>query len=118
MIEQDWLEATDPRPMLEFLRTSGRPSDRNLRLWACGCVRRVWHLLELETSRQAVELTEQFVEGVTTAMELATAHDVAYRRVVAAAFSKPSSPTDYSWVLSYNADVAAAQAAYKPHRSL
>jgi hypothetical protein len=35
MTEQEWLECTDPTPMLEFLRE--RTSDRKLRLFACAC---------------------------------------------------------------------------------
>jgi hypothetical protein len=34
MTEADWLTATDTAPMLEFLRTTGRASDRKLRLFA------------------------------------------------------------------------------------
>jgi hypothetical protein len=43
MTEQEWLTCTDPRPMLEFLRD--KASNRKLRLFACACVRRAWHLL-------------------------------------------------------------------------
>lgn len=35
MTEDQWLKATDPGPMLEFVR--GRVSERKLRLFACGC---------------------------------------------------------------------------------
>ena len=38
MTEVEWLAATDPRPLLKFLR--GRVSDRKLRLFAAGCWRR------------------------------------------------------------------------------
>src|SRR5262245_20124132 len=41
MNEQQYRSATDPQPMLEFLRNSGRASDRKLRLFACACHRRV-----------------------------------------------------------------------------
>ncbi|HUR53009.1 MAG TPA: hypothetical protein VMZ71_02680, partial [Gemmataceae bacterium] len=37
MMEQDWLAATDPRPMLDFLR--GKASERKLRLFAVICCR-------------------------------------------------------------------------------
>jgi hypothetical protein len=42
MTEQEWLQATDPEPMLEYLR--GRASQRKLRLFAVGCSRRFRHL--------------------------------------------------------------------------
>jgi hypothetical protein len=44
--------------MLEFLRDAGKGSDRKLRLFACGCVRRVWGLLEVGAFRRAVEAAE------------------------------------------------------------
>jgi hypothetical protein len=50
MNEAEWQACADPQPMLEFLR--GKASDRKLRLFACACVREVWHLLPEEASRQ------------------------------------------------------------------
>jgi hypothetical protein len=57
MTEAEWLAATDPTPLVRFLE--GRASDRKLRLFACACCRRVWHLLPDERSRKAVEFAER-----------------------------------------------------------
>ena len=75
MTESDWLSATDLAPMLEFLRDSA--SDRKLRLFACGCCRRVTHRMPDPRSRHAVEVTERFADGLATADELAAAHRAA-----------------------------------------
>jgi hypothetical protein len=98
--EADWLAATDPGPMLAFLR--GRASGRRLRLFAAACCRRVWPLLTDERSRSAVEVAERFADGIADALELQRAaeqaravmhaaeaavdrleqeHDAAYRRL-------------------------------------
>jgi hypothetical protein len=63
MTEAEWSRSTDPSAMVEFLRVSGRASDRRFRLYACACVRRVWPLLRDGRSRDAVEVAEQFIEG-------------------------------------------------------
>ena len=65
--EADWLTCADPQKMLEFLRAT--VSDRKLRLFACACVRRVWHLLTDEESRHCVATAERFADGAATKAE-------------------------------------------------
>jgi len=77
MTEAEWLTATDPTPMLAFLR--GRVSNRKLRLIACGCCRRIWTLLVDERSRAGIEVVERYVDGRATQQELSAAQEAATR---------------------------------------
>jgi hypothetical protein len=67
--EQDWLTATDPAPMLEFLR--GRAGERKLRLFAVACCRRVWELIPPGVARRAAEEAERYADGAVSAGERA-----------------------------------------------
>jgi hypothetical protein len=77
MTEPEWLQATDPQPMLEYLW--GRASKRKLRLFAVACCRRVWPQLDDEQSRRAVEEVERYVDGRATTQELRVAHGSAWK---------------------------------------
>jgi hypothetical protein len=66
MSEEEWLECADLELMLNFLRDGDRTSERKLRLFACGCCRRIWDLLVHPNSRRALEVTEQFVDGLVS----------------------------------------------------
>src|SRR5262249_54985154 len=61
MIEAEWRESTDPTPMLSFMRN--KASDRKFRLLAVACCRRVWHLLDGEPWRKAVDIAQRFPDG-------------------------------------------------------
>ena len=69
MTEAEWAACREPDKMLAFLRKGSRGSERGLRLFACACVRRIWHLLTDERSREAVEMAERFADGLGTEQE-------------------------------------------------
>jgi hypothetical protein len=76
MNEAEWRECTDPTTMLVFLR--GKASDRKLRLFNCACCRCMWDRMVDERSRQAVEIAEQFADGITSEQSRATNWSSAY----------------------------------------
>ena len=78
--------------------------DKTLRLFACKCVREVWHLLTDERSRKAVEVAELYAVGEATDEELAAAWDAAMAATWAAARAA-------AWATARDAARAAAWAA-------
>jgi hypothetical protein len=79
--EAEWLSCGDPEPMVRAL-----PADRyqrELRMFAVACVRRVWHLLPAGC-RAAIEASERFAVRQLGEAELAAAVGVAGREAEAA----------------------------------
>src|SRR5262245_30406398 len=66
MDEAEWLACTDPMPMLRFI--GHQATDRKLRLFACACCRRAWHLIP-EADRAAVEISEQLADRMLSEEE-------------------------------------------------
>ena len=59
--------------------------NRLARLYACRCVRQVWHLLRDERSRTAIEVSERYTAGAATLDELGAARAAAADAEAAAA---------------------------------
>jgi hypothetical protein len=82
LTEEQWLHNTSPFVLLKYLRhhcnvarvQGGR---RRLRLFCCTCCRQVWPLLGDERSRRAVEVSEQFADGLIRKVELRAAEEQA-----------------------------------------
>jgi hypothetical protein len=68
MTENEWLACSDPESMLTFLK--GKVSDRKLRLFACACCRRVQELAQFEVLRGAVDMSEQYADGLVGPVQL------------------------------------------------
>src|SRR5262245_2411649 len=98
MTEIEWLECSVAESMLVYLGSKASPqgrdqfglitrrllqylsdesSDRKLRFLTCACCRRIWDLLKDERSRQAVETSERYADGLASKKELATARAAA-----------------------------------------
>jgi hypothetical protein len=81
MDPKSWRDSKDPRAILSYLtdgtetwRKHHRVTERTLRLLTCAWCRQVWHLLVDDHSRNAVEVTERFADGLATADEFDEAH--------------------------------------------
>jgi len=68
-----WDNGDNPEYVLWIATREGVLSDKELRLFACWCVRQVWHLLTDVRSRNAVEVAERYVDGNASAEEWAAA---------------------------------------------
>ena len=69
MTEEEWLECSEPKAMLKFLK--GMASDRKLILFTLACAYRSHHLL----SREGYSSWEQYVEGLTSLDELNSTYE-------------------------------------------
>jgi hypothetical protein len=77
MTEEEWLGATDPTPMLEFIKS--KATKRRLRLLGCASLRRVAHLLIDDRARNAIGTAERFADGLASEAELKKARMAANR---------------------------------------
>ncbi len=84
MNEAQWLSATDPDPLREYLRLRELATERKLRLFTGAACRRIWHLLTDERSRRAVEVAERYADGRASEWEMQAAEQDAESAVAAA----------------------------------
>jgi hypothetical protein len=75
MTEQQWLECDDVDLLIGY--TEAISTERQRRLFACACCRRIWHLMTDKRSREAVEIAESYAEGEVGAEILQAANDAA-----------------------------------------
>jgi hypothetical protein len=68
MTEAEWLTATDPTPMLEFLQK--KTSNRKLRLFNCHCCRQLSGKIREERNIAVLEAAEAYAEGIITSEEM------------------------------------------------
>src|SRR4051812_17215932 len=102
MTEVEWECSTDPDPMLRFVR--GKASDRKLRLFACGCCRRVVRLSSDGRLLLAIESSERYAGGLATADDLLAAREAADAEVWA-----------FNGVVSEQLALAAVEAVTRRH---
>jgi hypothetical protein len=119
---REWAMATGCETMRELWQRKDVPHDwriwiasrpgvmpeRDARLWACWCVRRVWSLLTDERSREAVRVAERYARGKATKEELAAAREKASAAARAAALAARAA----AWAAMAAAGEAASEAAW------
>jgi hypothetical protein len=107
MTESEWQSCRDPQAMLKWLRDSEKTSERKLRLFAVACARRVVHLSLEARSHRAVEMAEQFADGLTTNRMRGNA----YRLAKEAAHGAPAHCQNARYASAYAAHSNPIQAA-------
>jgi len=88
MTEEEWLTATDPTPMLEFLR--GKASDRKLRLSVVASLshafdrfRTGWRATPDSSYPDVIDLAERYADGLDAATECRAAYAYLRQRKIA-----------------------------------
>ena len=109
MTEAEWLAATDPEPMLQFVRD--KTSDRKLRLFGVACCRRVARWMTDKRSLHAVDISEQFADRIVGKKRLSAARRDAY---LASRDPDGSSPVDRDHTGTSHAAIVALNISSRP----
>jgi hypothetical protein len=91
MTEDEWIACKDYDALLKTVLASDDPGEA-VRLWSCRCVRRVWHLLADQRSRDAVDVAERLALSEAGREEL----DTAFRRAHTAWVERSQSADDHA----------------------
>jgi hypothetical protein len=112
MTEEEWLSGDDSGvyAMYEYIRE--KTTDRKLRLFGCGCCRRIWHLLEDGRSRRAVETAERFADCEIEPTKAAEAYSAANLAVHDSGTPKPHDPGVVRDATAFHAALAASWTTY------
>lgn len=71
MTESEWLECADPQQLLPLL------DERQKGFFARACVRRIWHLVQSDSSKNASNVAEEYLLGKVTRKALRLTADTA-----------------------------------------
>lgn len=96
-MDEVW-QTAKPEWLIWVAIRKGVLSDKELRLFACWCVRQIWDLLTDERSKNAIIVAEKFAKGEATEEELkaaaADAADAAYADAADAAYAAAYAAAD------------------------
>ena len=120
MTQEEWFQTYSFYEMLEGIHD--KLSERKLRLYACGCCRRVWHLLDAPSTQRVVEISEKIADGKVTLDDLEGA--VISAEEASQLIPRPLGPISHasrqnkaSFCSTYCAYTAAVCCAYHPRIS-
>lgn len=106
MTEAEWLECTDPEPMLDFLPPKHSP--RKCLLFSCACYYHVWERLRDDEPLKSLTLMmERYADTEVSYDEL----NSVYRRVSGEIFNAPK---EYNWDTAIGAAWATAEISSDP----
>ena len=110
-MDEVW-QTAKPEWLIWVAIRKGVLSDKELRLFACWCVRQIWDLLTDERSKNAIIVAEKFAKGEATEEELKAAAYAADAYAAAAYAADAAATYAANAYAAYAAAYAADAAAY------